>query len=370
LFQHYPVTLFARTDCPVMLAVMPTQTTFAQRVLSWFDQHGRKDLPWQREITPYSVWVSEIMLQQTQVKTVIPYFERFTSTFPTVQALAAATEDEVLHLWTGLGYYARGRNLHRAAQFVSRELQGEFPNTVEGLCELPGVGRSTAGAIVSIAFGRHAVILDGNVKRVLARYRAVAGWPGKTATHDALWHIADEYTPAERSADYTQAMMDLGATLCTRAAPACERCPLREGCRALALGAQKSFPGKKPRKALPVKSTVFIIASAANGEIWLERRPGSGIWGGLWCFPELDDAEQASNWCIDRWGQEPESISALPEFRHTFSHYHLDISPVQVRLPSSPGAVMEAQHWLWYNRQQPAAIGLAAPVASLLERLD
>tara|TARA_R110001592_G_scaffold363393_1_gene687190 strand:- start:30531 stop:31592 length:1062 start_codon:yes stop_codon:yes gene_type:complete len=353
-----------------MTAVTPTPTTFALRVLDWFDQHGRKDLPWQHKIDPYRVWVSEIMLQQTQVKTVIPYFERFITTFPTVQSLATATEDQVLHLWTGLGYYARGRNLHRAAKLVCQELHGEFPHTVEGLCELPGIGRSTAGAIVSIAFKQRAVILDGNVKRVLARYRAVAGWPGQAAVHDALWQIADEYTPAERSADYTQAMMDLGATLCTRAAPACERCPLQADCQALALGAQKLFPGKKPRKALPIKNTVFIIASAASGEIWLERRPGSGIWGGLWCFPELDDPALASDWCLDRWGLEPERITPLPEFRHTFSHYHLDISPVQVRLPASPGAVMEAGDQLWYNRRQPATIGLAAPVASLLNRLD
>jgi len=353
-----------------MGAVAPDQASFAPRVLHWFDQHGRKDLPWQREIDPYRVWVSEIMLQQTQVKTVIPYFERFTSTFPTVQALAGATEDQVLHLWTGLGYYARGRNLHRAARFVCNELNGQFPDTVDGLCALPGVGRSTAGAIVSIAFKRRAVILDGNVKRVLARYRAVAGWPGQAAVHAALWQIADEYTPRERSADYSQAMMDLGATLCTRAAPACERCPLQADCQALALGAQKSFPGKKPRKALPVKSTVFIIASAASGEIWLERRPGSGIWGGLWCFPELDDAASAGDWCLDRWGLAPASVAPLPTCRHTFSHYHLDISPLRVRLPSSPVAVMEAGDQLWYNRQQPAAVGLAAPVASLLDRLD
>jgi A/G-specific adenine glycosylase len=353
-----------------MPAVPRTQAAFAQRVLGWFDQHGRKDLPWQHDTSPYRVWVSEIMLQQTQVKTVIPYFKRFMATFPKVQALAAATEDEVLHLWTGLGYYARGRNLHRAAQYVCRELEGEFPDTVEGLCELPGVGRSTAGAIVSIALGRRAVILDGNVKRVLARYRAVEGWPGQGAVHNTLWQIAEEYTPSGRSADYTQAVMDLGATVCTRAAPACERCPLTKGCKALALGAQKSFPGKKPRKILPVKSTVFVIASTPDDEFWLERRPGSGIWGGLWCFPELGDAGLAANWCIDCWGLAPDSIDTLPEFRHTFSHYHLDISPLRIRLPSSPSSVMEARDRLWYNRRQPAAIGLAAPVASLLATLD
>jgi len=342
---------------------------FATRVLDWFDRHGRKDLPWQHDTNPYRVWVSEIMLQQTQVKTVIPYFERFMQALPTVQALAAASEDDVLHLWTGLGYYARGRNLHRAAKCVSNELGGEFPRTVEGLCELPGIGRSTAGAIVSIAYGQPAVILDGNVKRVLARYRAIAGWPGQSAVHEQLWQVAGQYTPTERSADYSQAMMDLGATLCTRSAPACERCPLAGDCKALALGQQLSFPGRKPRKTLPVKSTAFIMATAGNGDIWLERRPGSGIWGGLWCFPELSDPAQAADWCMDRWGVVPDSTELWLPFRHTFSHYHLDIQPVRVTLPVSPAAVMEAPDRLWYNRQQPVAIGLAAPVASLLARL-
>ncbi len=353
---------------------MPATTSaapeFADRVLHWFDQHGRKDLPWQRDTTPYRVWVSEIMLQQTQVKTVIPYFERFMLAMPTVQSLAKATQDEVLHLWTGLGYYARGRNLHRAAQYICEELEGRFPDSVDSLCELPGIGRSTAGAIISIAYGQRAVILDGNVKRVLARYRALAGWPGQSAIHEQLWQIADGYTPAKRSADYSQAMMDLGATLCTRAAPACEGCPLAADCAALATGQQLSFPGKKPRKVLPVKSTAFVMASASNGDIWLERRPGSGIWGGLWCFPELADPAKANDWCLDQWGMKPESIELWPEFRHTFSHYHLDIKPVRIKLPSSPGAVMEAGDQLWYNSRQPTEVGLAAPVASLLAKLS
>ncbi len=352
-----------------MPAAPPPLPEFAERVLAWFDLHGRKDLPWQRDTSPYRVWVSEIMLQQTQVKTVIPYFERFMQALPTVQALAAASEDTVLHLWTGLGYYARGRNLHRAARVVCDELGGTFPDTVEALCKLPGIGRSTAGAIVSIAFGQPAVILDGNVKRVLARYAAVAGWPGQGAVHERLWQIAGQYTPASRSAQYSQAMMDLGATLCTRAAPACARCPLATDCEALALGQQRAFPGRKPRKALPVKTTAFIMASASNGDIWLERRGSSGIWGGLWCFPEITDAAEAARWCLDHWGVEPESIEVWPGFRHTFSHYHLDILPVHVALPTTPGAVMEAPDRLWYNGQRPAAIGLAAPVASLLARL-
>jgi A/G-specific adenine glycosylase len=345
------------------------QAIFAARVLDWFDQHGRTDLPWQRDIGPYRVWVSEIMLQQTQVKTVIPYFERFMAAFPTVESLAAAPEDSVLHLWTGLGYYARARNLHRAAQQVCTELGGKFPTTVELLCELPGIGRSTAGAIVSIAFRQRAVILDGNVKRVLARYRALAGWPGRSAVHAQLWQVADEYTPSQRVADYSQAMMDLGATLCTRAAPACERCPLAIDCEARLLGEQLAFPGKKPRKTLPVKSATLIMARASNGDIWLERRPSPGIWGGLWSFPEIPAPEQAVNWCLDRWGLEPATIQVWPEFRHTFSHYHLNIQPVEITLPACPAGIMEAADQLWYNRVQPPEVGLAAPVASLLAKL-
>ena len=348
---------------------MPASSHFASQVLHWFDQFGRRDLPWQHDTSPYRVWVSEIMLQQTQVKTVIPYFDRFMATFPTVQTLAAAEEDQVLHLWTGLGYYARARNLHRAAKYVCAELEGKFPDTVEGLCELPGIGRSTAGAIVSIAYQQRAVILDGNVKRVLARYRAVPGWPGQTKIHQQLWQIADEYTPPERSADYTQAMMDLGATLCTRAAPGCERCPLNKDCQALALGEPAAYPGKKPRKVLPVKTTTFLMVRAANGDILLERRPARGIWGGLWCFPEISKVAQPANWCIDRWGLEPEAIEAWETFRHTFSHYHLDISPVQISLASTPGEIMAAQDRLWYNSRQPPQIGLAAPVATLLAKL-
>lgn len=348
---------------------MTTPCEFHQRVLHWFDANGRKDLPWQCETTPYRVWVSEIMLQQTRVRTVIPYFERFMAAFPTVAALAAAPEDRVLHLWTGLGYYARARNLHRAARHICTELGGEFPDTVEGLCQLPGVGRSTAGAIISIAFGRRAVILDGNVKRVLARYRAVPGWPGESAVHQALWRIAGEYTPDRRCADYTQAMMDLGATLCTRSAPDCGRCPLAEDCEARARGEQQAYPGRKPRRQLPVKATTFLMVQAADGEIWLERRPSRGLWGGLWCFPEVSGAEHTGAWCLDRLGVEPAAIDVWPDFRHTFSHYHLDIQPVQVRLELTPGGVMEAGNQLWYNRRLAPAIGLAAPVASLLDKL-
>ncbi|MEH6580530.1 MAG: A/G-specific adenine glycosylase [Halioglobus sp.] len=345
---------------------MPRRQSFAQRVLKWFDHAGRKDLPWQLDINPYRVWVSEIMLQQTQVKTVIPYFHRFMDAFPTVSALANAPQDQVLHLWTGLGYYARARNLHKAAQFVCNELKGEFPDSIDGLCELPGVGRSTAGAIRSIAFGLPATILDGNVKRVLARHSAISGWPGQAAVHSRLWEIADANTPQSRSGDYSQAMMDLGATLCTRSAPACKECPVQADCQAFAGGDMQAYPGKKPRKKLPVKTTILLMVSAANGDIWLEKRPPSGIWGGLWCFPELEHADDATARCLDNWGVTPQSSHQWEPFRHTFSHYHLDIHPLQVVLGHSPESIMEAEQQLWYNIRQPQAIGLAAPVAALL----
>tara|TARA_R110000772_G_scaffold148001_3_gene258559 strand:- start:86585 stop:87631 length:1047 start_codon:yes stop_codon:yes gene_type:complete len=348
---------------------MPTPPSFAGRVLTWFDQHGRKDLPWQYDTSPYRVWVSEIMLQQTQVRTVIPYFARFMQRFPDVQALAAAPIDEVLHLWTGLGYYARARNLHRAAQQVCSEHAGNFPRDLEGLQSLPGIGRSTAGAILAIAFAQRASILDGNVKRVLARYHAVAGWPGQTAVHRQLWDFAEQHTPQQRVADYTQAMMDLGATLCTRSRPRCAECPLQESCSAHAQGREGEFPGKKPRKVLPVRSTVFLILRDRQGHVLLQQRPASGIWGGLWCFPELDSVEAAAPWCRDRLGREPSATLPGPPFRHTFSHYHLDIQPLHVQLALQPEAVMEASDRLWYNVQKPLEIGLAAPVARLLASL-
>jgi A/G-specific adenine glycosylase len=348
---------------------MPSTTPFHERVLTWFDANGRKDLPWQRGISPYRVWVSEIMLQQTQVKTVIPYFERFMQAFPDVQALARASQDEVLHLWTGLGYYARARNLHKAAEAIA-QAGGAFPDTLAGLEALPGIGRSTAGAIMSIAYRQRASILDGNVKRVLARYHRVEGWPGKTAVHNRLWEIAERYTPTVRCADYTQAMMDLGATLCTRSNPACSACPLAEDCAAFAAGDQHQFPGKKPRKALPVKQTHFLLARTPDGAVWLQKRPGTGIWGGLWCFPEITGEQHAITHCLDNWNLRPQTLDALPGFRHTFSHYHLDITPIVALLPTQPDSVMEATQCLWYNVHSDVQIGLAAPVVRLLDTLQ
>lgn len=346
-----------------------TPDQFSNAVLDWFDQHGRKDLPWQHNINPYRVWLSEIMLQQTQVKTVIPYFERFMQSMPRVENLAAASEDEVLHLWTGLGYYSRARNLHKTARIVVEEHGGEFPGSVEDLEALPGIGRSTAGAIASISMGQRAPILDGNVKRVLARYHAVAGWPGESAILKALWQHAETYTPNKRVADYTQAMMDLGATLCTRSKPDCVRCPLRENCTALAQGNPTDYPGKKPKKTLPVKATQMLVIENEQGELLLKKQPSSGIWASLWIFPQLDTSVDATEFCKDQLQLEVTPGDELKAFRHTFSHYHLDIQPVYLRTGSPESVIMEGDGQLWYNRQRPQAIGLAAPVKKLIQRL-
>ena len=346
---------------------MSAPQSIAADVLGWFDLHGRKHLPWQKRITPYRVWVSEIMLQQTQVATVIPYFERFMTRFPKVGDLAAAPVDEVLHLWTGLGYYARARNLHKCAQTVVSQHGGRFPKSVEGLSELPGIGRSTAGAIVSIARQERATILDGNVKRVLARYHAVAGWPGKTQVHNALWEIAERHTPDARCHHYTQAMMDLGATVCTRSKPACEQCPLVAHCQAYAQGNPQDYPGKKPRKVLPVKTVQLLMLRNPAGDILLQKRPSQGIWGGLWSFPELALEASAEEHCEDHYAS-VKAAKAWTPYRHTFSHYHLDITPVLVELTREPAKVSESTQ-RWVDLQSPGKLGLAAPVKKLLERL-
>ncbi|MEH6605322.1 MAG: A/G-specific adenine glycosylase [Pseudomonadales bacterium] len=346
-----------------------TPKSFSQAILRWFDLHGRKNLPWQQDTSAYRVWVSEIMLQQTQVQTVIPYFDRFMTTFPTVEDLAEAPQDEVLHLWTGLGYYARARNLHRAAKLVCEQYGGEFPNTLDQLVDLPGIGRSTAGAIISIAFKQRAAILDGNVKRVLARFHAVDGWPGNTAVHNELWQYAERYTPHKRVADYTQAMMDLGATSCNRSRPDCPNCPLQKHCAAHLSGEPKQWPHKKPRKKIPVKQTRMLMVQNSSGEVLLEKRPNQGIWGGLWSLPEIEPGADPGLWVSDSLGGRCFEPLDWPELRHTFSHYHLDIVPTLVQLQKEPTMVMEASCQVWYNVRQPQKLGLAAPVKRLLEQL-
>lgn len=336
---------------------------FAQRLLAWFDQHGRHDLPWQHPATPYRVWISEVMLQQTQVSVVIPYFERFMARFPDVRALAAAPLDDVLALWAGLGYYARARNLHRAAELIVARHGGEFPQEFAAVVDLPGIGRSTAGAILSLGLGQRQPILDGNCKRVLARVHAVAGWAGQAAFERTLWRHAEQHTPGERCRDFNQAMMDLGATLCTRSRPACGRCPLSSLCLAHARGEPAAYPQPKPRRALPVRRIRMLLLQAGD-DVLLVRRPPTGIWGGLWGLPEC---EREADWqtLVRGYGLEPKAAEAWPELRHTFSHFHLDIEPLQVEVEPAAASIMEGQEVIWYNNGDQSR-GLAAPVARLL----
>lgn len=342
---------------------------FADQLLDWFDQHGRHNLPWHHDRNAYRVWVSEIMLQQTQVTTVIPYFEAFMTRFPDVQALAEAPVDDVLSHWSGLGYYARARNLQKAAQAVVRDFGGEFPQDQAQLESLSGIGRSTAAAILAQAWGIRAAILDGNVKRVLARYHAIAGWPGQTAVLNQLWQRAEEHTPNHRVRDYTQAIMDLGALVCTRSRPACDSCPLKGDCQAYAAGDTARYPGAKPKKAKPEKSTWMVILEDPEGRILLERRPPSGIWGGLWSLPEIDPAygaEELQEACEQHLGLacgEPELISG---FRHTFSHYHLHIQPARLNVSAATSGIADREHRKWLHRHEALSLGLPAPIRSLL----
>jgi len=338
---------------------------FQRQVLAWFDLHGRKDLPWQQAISPYRVWLSEIMLQQTQVTTVIPYFNAFIEQFPTIEHLAQAPLDQVLHQWSGLGYYARGRNLHKAAQLIVA--QGYFPETLDELVTLPGIGISTAGAILSIVFKKSEPILDGNVKRVLSRFKAVNGWPGNSVVNKALWAISAQLTPITRVADYTQAMMDLGATICTRSKPACDSCPLESHCLARQQGIVSLLPTPKPRKVLPVKTLVLLMLSNHLNQVYLEKRPPTGIWGGLWSLPEFADIDAAHDWCLAK------QITAydtqmLAVQRHTFSHYHLDYKTLLMQTDNPINFVMEANQALWYNPKQKEALGLPAPIKLLVQQ--
>lgn len=345
-----------------------TDDDFGTAVLAWYDLHGRKDLPWQQAVTPYRVWVSEIMLQQTQVATVLGYFDRFMQALPTVEALAAAPEDEVLHLWTGLGYYSRARNLHKAAKTVVERHGGRFPRSVEALAELPGIGRSTAGAIASLSMGIRAPILDGNVKRVLARYTATAGYPGEPAVARRLWEVADRLMPRERVGPYTQAMMDLGATLCTRSKPSCLLCPVKPGCRAHLLGQETAFPTPKPRKTLPQRQTLMPLFVNDANAVLLQRRPSTGLWGGLWGPPEVADVVELEA-LAERQGLVIDERQALPSLVHTFSHFQLAIEPWLVQVDHRQHRVAEGD-WLWYNLASPPRLGLAAPVQKLLKRAE
>jgi A/G-specific adenine glycosylase len=339
---------------------------FARRVLDWFDRHGRHDLPWQCPATPYRVWISEIMLQQTRVETVRGYFERFMGRFPDVASLAAADVDEVLGLWAGLGYYARARNLHRAARCMVEAHGGEVPDDPQALTALPGIGRSTAGAILSLGYDRHHAILDGNVKRVLARHAGIEGWPGRTPVQRALWAVAEERTPAERTAAYNQAMMDLGAMVCLRR-PVCGACPVAADCRARIDGRTGEIPAPKPKREIPQRETVaLVVQRRGDGAILLERRPPSGIWGGLWSLPEFADDEELGTWVATRIGDlEPEPLTPI---EHAFTHFRLRIHPRRLRVGGTVEAVREGPDHGWYLPDD-APGGLPAPIRRLADRL-
>ena len=343
-------------------------SSICRRLLAWYDHHGRKTLPWKRRRDPYRVWVSEIMLQQTQVATVIPYFKRFIAHLPNVHTLASADLDEVLHLWTGLGYYARARNLHKTAQHIMKEHGGVFPRSLEALTKLPGIGRSTAGAILALAFDQHHPILDGNAKRVLARYRAIHTPIHKRETEQRLWQLAEKYTPHKRVSDYTQAIMDLGATVCTRANPQCAKCPLRKTCCAYQLGRPQDYPVRVTARKAPIKATRMLMIRDRRGRVLLTRRPPAGLWGGLWGFPECTNGN-ARRWCRKELGLDVQIGAPWPVLRHSFSHFHLDITPIPAQLVGGTDRVMENAETVWYNFRRPDRRGFSAPVKHLLEQL-
>lgn len=345
---------------------------FHKLILRWFDQHGRKTLPWQQNKTPYRVWISEIMLQQTQVNTVIPYFERFMQYFPDLSSLANAHEDEVLHLWSGLGYYSRARNLRRAANMIMQQFGGQFPQQTDELKQLPGIGPSTAGAIRSIAFEQPAAILDGNVKRVLARFHGITHPINEKSVENSLWELAEHYLPTNRVADYTQAMMDLGATLCTRSKPQCDRCPLTKHCCAQQQGMTDIIPINKKTRELPTRIATFIIIKN-NKQVLLQKRRSAGIWGGLFSFPEIagvPERDTVRQFCRQHFHITIRAFYLLKPFRHTFSHYHLDIHPVVINLKKTGMIDMVHNQQIWYNPHHPESVGLPTPVQAIMRGLE
>jgi A/G-specific adenine glycosylase len=343
-------------------------TALAPPLLAWHAQSGRHNLPWQQHLSAYRVWISEVMLQQTQVATVIPYFERFMAQFPDVARLATAPLDAILHHWSGLGYYSRARNLHRAAQRVVADFSGELPTELEALQSLPGIGRSTAGAILALSAGKRVPILDGNVRRVLARYFALHGAPGAATVERQFWALAEACTPHENVATYTQAIMDLGATVCLRRRPLCNACPLQHECVAHLSGQEHALPTPRVRAARPVRQVVMLLARRMDGAVLLERRAEQGIWGGLWCLPEFQSDEAARAFGADQLLRSAFEPGFRATLRHAFTHFELEISPLVARCEGFAG-VGDSPPSLWFDPAHPPDIGLPAPVSTLLAAL-
>jgi len=326
-----------------------TITQFSKKILKFYDQQGRKDLPWQQNKSAYSVWVSEIMLQQTQVKTVIPYYLKFIDSFTTVETLAKADIDDVLHHWAGLGYYSRARNLHACAKMVVEQYDGQFPSNIESIVALPGIGESTGGAILSLAYGLPEAILDGNVKRVLARAFLVDGWYGNSQVSKILWQLSRQYTPKTRTGDFNQAMMDLGADICNRAKPRCEECPLAKNCLANLQGKTAEYPHRKRRKTIPTKQATMLLLRNNKDQIQLAKRPPSGIWGGLWSLPEVLKS--------------PAKSVLIDKFKHTFSHYHLHVDVIK---GTKNNQIEDNNALAWHNVHDLAKLALPTPIKKFL----
>ena len=347
--------------------------SFPTTLIAWQRQHGRHGLPWQQlgaTRDAYRIWLAEIMLQQTQVAAVVPFYTRFVDRFPDVRALAAAPLDNVMQCWGGLGYYSRARNLHAAAQRVVSVYGGRFPDTVEALASLPGIGRSTAGAIAAFAYGRKAAILDGNVKRVLARVFLVEGSLASAATTTRMWALAESLLPDSDIERYTQGLMDLGATVCTPRRPACLLCPFEANCLARRAGREASLPERAPRKVVPTRRASLLLVTRGT-DVLLERRPPTGIWGGLWSLPECradDDVDAAGDRPLGRFG--PSSIERVDGFVHGFTHFVLHADVIRVRIePGAPGGVGSPDASRWIARDALDTIGLPTPIRALLARL-
>lgn len=343
------------------------QTIFTLPLLHWYDLHGRKDLPWQHPREAYRVWLSEIMLQQTQVKTVIPYFTRFLVHFPTIHDLALASEDEVLALWSGLGYYSRGRNLHKTAIIIDTLYQGKFPQDIQVLIQLPGIGLTTAAAIISQAFNLPTAILDGNVKRVLSRYFLIAGF--STQTTATLWRLANQCISPLRAADYTQAIMDLGATCCTSKKPNCLSCPLQATCLARLSNVIADYPTPKPKKEIPTKRQQFLLMHSHANLIYLEKRPPSGIWGGLWCPPSIEIEIDPTDYIQNTYALEVIHVTSLMTIKHSFSHFKLHINALSVKTRDTGNACFE-HPGCWFSTEETIKLGLAKPISDMIKRFD